>query len=186
MESCRAILVRKSRWSETSLIITWVTDAFGTVRTSARGALRPNSPFSGKADLFHRAEISFTVSKSTSLHSLREISLLKPFDASSANYATIAMASYFAELSTAVSPPMQPAPDLHDLLDRALDHLAKTQPSRRAFDHFEKETARILGILDTTGRTQPDSALSQLCGRLPACRETALKAMPFGNSVVVH
>jgi DNA repair protein RecO (recombination protein O) len=180
MESCRAILVRKTRWSETSLIITWVTDAFGTLRTSARGALRPNSAFSGKADLFHRAEISFSVSKTTSLHSLREISLMKPFDAPSASYATIAMASYFAELSAAVSPPMQPAPDLHGLLDRALDHLEKNQPTRRVFDHFEKETARILGVLDSTGRTHPSSALAQLCGHLPACRETALGVIQRG------
>ncbi|MEX1118404.1 MAG: recombination protein O N-terminal domain-containing protein, partial [Terrimicrobiaceae bacterium] len=92
MEHCQAILVRKSRWSESSLLITWVTDAFGTLKTSARGALRAGSPFAGKVDLFHRAEITFTLSKASSLHSLREISLIKPFDAPRATYQTVAMA----------------------------------------------------------------------------------------------
>ncbi len=174
MEHCQAILVRKSRWSESSLLITWVTDSFGTLKTSARGALRAGSPFSGKVDLFHSAEITFTLSRTTSLHSLREISLSKPFDARRATYQTIALASYFSELCAAVTPPMQPAHDFHNLLARALNHLASSPPTRKALDHFEKETARLLGILDQSGKTSPASALTQLCGKLPPSRQTAL------------
>ncbi len=174
MEHCQAILVRKSKWSESSLLITWVTDAFGTLKTSARGALRSGSPFAGKVDLFHSAEISFTLSRSSTLHSLREISLTRPFDAPRATYQTVALASYFSELCAAVSPPMQPAPDLHNLLSRALAHLSSSPPTRRVFDHFEKETARLLGILDQTGKTSPPNALTQLCGKLPSSRQTAL------------
>jgi len=174
MQQCQAILVRKSRWSESSLLITWMTDAFGTLKTSARGALRPGSPFSGKVDLFHSAEITFTLSRTSSLHSLREISLTKAFDAPRATYETLALASYFSELCAAVAPPMQPAHDLHGLLTRALAHLAAAAPSRKAFDHFEKETARLLGVLDQSGRTPPASALAHLCGSLPASRQTAL------------
>lgn len=176
MEHCQAILVRKSRWSESSLLITWMTDTFGTLKTSARGALRAGSPFAGKVDLFHNAEITFTLSRSSSLHSLREISLLKPFDAPRATYQTVALASYFSELCAAVAPPMQPAHDLHSLLARALTHLASSPPTRKAFDHFEKETARLLGILDQSGKTTPPSALTQLCGKLPLSRQTALAA----------
>ena len=36
-----AILLRKMPWSETSLIVTWLTERFGTARTVARGARRP-------------------------------------------------------------------------------------------------------------------------------------------------
>jgi hypothetical protein len=69
---------------------------------------------------------------------------------------------------------MQPAHDLHALLTRALAHLASASPSRKAFDHFEKETARLLGILDQSGKTSPPNALTHLCGSLPPSRQTAL------------
>ncbi|MEX1119411.1 MAG: hypothetical protein WEB60_11530, partial [Terrimicrobiaceae bacterium] len=60
------------------------------------------------------------------------------------------------------------------LLARALTHLPSAPPTRKAFDNFEKETARLLGVLDVTGKTTPPSALTQLCGKLPPSRQTAL------------
>jgi len=177
VEHCRAILVRKSRWSESSLIITWLTDRFGTLRTSARGALRPGSTLAGKLDLFHCAEITIAMSRTSSLHSLREVTVESSFRACGSPYASLALASYFAELSAAVAPPMQASHELHDLLGRALDHIAAKPPSRRAFDHFEAETARLLGVFDPSGATPPHVALAQLCGNLPRSRTGALKAL---------
>ncbi|GAB4174425.1 MAG: hypothetical protein Fur0032_14130 [Terrimicrobiaceae bacterium] len=177
MEVCEAILVRKRRWSESSLIITWLTDRFGALQTSARGALRPGSAFAGKLDLFHRAEIGFVFSRSSTLHSLREVSLRSPSSGIAANYSALAMASYFSELAAAICPPMQPSPEIHDLLLRALDHLEKTVPSLRAFQHFEREAARLVGILDPAGKTPPHVSLGGLCGTLPRSRSQALSAL---------
>lgn len=177
MESCRAILIQHSRWSETSLLVTWLTDRFGTLRTAARGALRPGSAFHGKLDLFHQCEISLTLSRTTTLHSLREVALIRPFSPVCASYAAMALASYFAELGAALAPPMQAAPEFHDLLTRALDHLTQAPPTRKALLHFESEAARLSGVLDSRGQTPPASALARLCGGLPASRQTALKAL---------
>jgi DNA repair protein RecO len=177
MEVCEAILVRKRRWSESSLIVTWLTDRFGALQTSARGALRPGSAFAGKLDLFHRAEIGFTFSRTSTLHSLREVSLRSPASGIAANYPALALASYFSELAAAICPPMQPSSDIHDLLLRALDHLEKTAPTARAFQHFEREAARLLGVLDPAGQTPPHVSLSGLCGVLPRSRGQALSAV---------
>lgn len=179
MTHCLGVLVHKSKWSETSLLVTWLTDQYGTLRMLARGALRPGSPFAGKLDLFHRGEISYVASRSGTLHTLREVHLHRTFTSSS--YPTLALTSYIAELSAAVAPPMQPCPELHDLLLRALDHLESHPASRRALEHFEKETSRLLGVHDATGRTPPHAALAQLCGQLPATRGAALKALGISN-----
>lgn len=157
--------------------MTWLSDRFGTLRTSARGALRPGSALAGKLDLFHCAEITFSMSRTSSLHSLREVTIETAFTTAANHYAALALASYFAELSATVAPPMQPAHELHDLLCRALDHLAAKPPSRKAFDHFESETARLLGVLDPSGATPPHAALAQLCGHLPRSRAAALAAL---------
>ena len=80
MEATAAILLRKMPWSETSLIVTWLTERFGTVRTVARGARRPKSEFAGMLDLFYRADIAFSISRSGDLHTLREVSVRRVFN----------------------------------------------------------------------------------------------------------
>ena len=174
MEHCRAILVRRVRWSETSLIVTWMTDHFGAVQTLARGALRPKSAFAGKLDIFHRAEISFSQSQRSTLHTLHEVSLQgvqHPFP-----YQRLVIAAYFAELAASASPAMQPAHDVWDLLHRALDHLTGTDVSPRALPHFECELAKILGVWHENARITPHAAIAGLCGgSLPRTRAEALR-----------
>src|SRR5437763_16279279 len=75
MESTEAILIRKRKFSDTSLIVSWCTDSFGCVQTVAKGARRLKSPFAGKLDLFFEAEISIVRSRKTDLHTLTEVEL---------------------------------------------------------------------------------------------------------------
>src|SRR6266436_6135760 len=52
METTNAILLRKRKLSDTSLIISWCTESLGCVETVAKGARRPKSVFAGRLDLF--------------------------------------------------------------------------------------------------------------------------------------
>jgi len=175
MEHCRAILVRRVRWSETSLIVTWMTDHFGTVQTLARGALRPKSGFAGKLDIFHRAEISFSPSRRSTLHTLHEVVLQGIPQAFP--YKRLVLASYFAELAASASPTMQPAHDVWDLLHRALEHLAGVDVSLRALPHFECELAKILGVWHEDAGIAPHAAIAGLFGGvLPRTRGEAVAA----------
>lgn len=174
MEQTPAILLRKSPWSETSLIITWLTERFGTVRTVARGARRPNSAFAGKLDAFFQANISFSLNRSGTLHTLREAEVVTVFDASRAGSAGFYLASYFAELSGLAAPAMHPAPEVFDLLGRGISHIQNSPASERALAHFEREMCRILGVHDVAGAVPPAQALASLCGTLPRSRAAAL------------
>lgn len=173
--SSPAILLRKTLWSETSLIVTWLTSEFGTIRTVARGARSPRSSFAGKLDLFFCADISFVQSRKGDLHALREVSIVSTFDAARSGHAGFQLAAYFAELAGLAAPAMHPAPATYDLLRRGLDFLQKFPPSEKALNHFEKELCRILGVYDVSGKISPTAALQSLQGGAPKSRMMVLK-----------
>lgn len=175
MDKTDAILIRRFRFSETSLLCIWLTDSFGKVKTSARGALKPGGTFHGKLDLFYFAEIGFVKSRSGEIHTLREVSLRAPFDGNGGKYANLAVASYFAELCDLITEPMAPNDGLYDLLFRAVNYLGDHAPTYRAIMHFESELCRLLGILHD--HTEPVQSLAQHAGRLPPGRKTAIDAV---------
>jgi DNA repair protein RecO (recombination protein O) len=175
MEQTPAILLRKMPWSETSLILVWLTERFGTVRTVARGARRPRSPFAGMLDVFYCADISFTLSRKGDLHALREASLRTVFDVSAAGNAGFYVAAYFAELAGIAAPPMHPAPQIFDLLQRGIHFVQRAPVSIRAVNHFEAELCRVLGVHDAAGKVRPIDALASLYGTIPESRQLALK-----------
>src|SRR6266436_1713579 len=73
--SATGIVLRTRPLTETSLIVHWLTPDFGRIATVAKGARRHKSPFLGKLDLFYLADFSFSRSRSSDLHNLREVNL---------------------------------------------------------------------------------------------------------------
>jgi len=147
MESTSAILIRKTRFSESSLIVTWLGKDSGKIKTAARSALKSNSKFAGKTDLFYEAEIHYTLPKKGDVCQLQDVVVHHRFQ-SGANYPAMVMCSYFAELTDIVTEFFHPVPGVHDLFRRALVYLETSPPDRRALHHFEDELCRQLGIFD--------------------------------------
>src|SRR5882724_3361523 len=75
IESATGVILRTRPLTETSLIVHWLTPAFGRIATVAKGARRTKSPFLGKLDLFYLADFSFSRSRRSDLHTLREAGL---------------------------------------------------------------------------------------------------------------
>src|SRR5438876_9708855 len=98
MDTTAAILLRKRKFSDTSLIVSWCTESFGCVQTMAKGARRPKSPFAGKLDLFFEAEIYIVRSRKSDLHTLTEVVLNNPFAGIRSDYRRLQTAAYFVEL----------------------------------------------------------------------------------------
>lgn len=178
MESTAAILLRKRRLSDTSLIVSWCTESLGCIQTAAKGARRAKSPFAGKLDLFFEAEIQIARSRKSNLHSLTEVALRNPFAGIRANLRRTQTASYFVELIELCTESDHHEPELFSLLRRAFGYLNENDPDLRAVLHFETELARIAGVHDTKMlKSNPALALSNLFGRLPASRMELLKAL---------
>jgi DNA repair protein RecO (recombination protein O) len=176
LNSTHAILLRRTRLSDTSWVVTWLTQAHGRLKTAAKGARRPRSPFAGKLDLFFLGDISYAHSRSSDLHALREVVLLRPFGGLRADFLRAELAAYFVELLELVTEPEQPVPELFDLLLRALGYLDTGRPTRRALVHFEAELARLLGIHGQEGVT-PVIAIGRACNAIPAARPALLKRL---------
>ncbi len=175
MEKSRAILIRRYRFSETSLLCIWITETHGKIKTSARGALQPKSAFRGKLDVFHEVEIGFDPPKTGEIHNLREAILLHPFAGPDVRYANLAVAAYFGDLTDLATETSAPADEIFTLLARAVAYLRTTPPTHRAIHFFEAELCKTLGIQNE--RTDPLQSLTTHCGRIPKSRQPAVKIL---------
>lgn len=170
METTTAILLRRIRYSETSLIITWLTEEHGKVKTIAKGALRPRGSFSGKLDLFFEVAIGYQRSNRSELHTLREVALRTPFDGLRRDFGRMELACYFVELVELAIEPDHPEPEIYDLLRRALRYLEGNPATMRALLHFESELAMALGIQGDGPGIAAHTVLLRALHRLPAAR----------------
>ena len=178
METTRAILLRKRKLSDTSLIVSWYTESLGKLETVAKGARRPKSVFAGKLDLFFLAEIQLRRSRRSNLHILTEAVLENPYAGIRENYVRTQAASYFVELIEISTEPEHPVPELFHLLQRAFGFLDMLDANLRAVRHFETELASLNGVHDAAMlKSDPAAALGALFGRLPRGRAALLKAL---------
>ena len=177
MQSTAAILLRKRKFSDTSLIVSWCTQSLGCIQTVAKGARRAKTPFAGKLDLFFETEIAVVPSRRSTLHTLAEVAVKNPFAGIRQNYLRTQAAAYFVELIEICTERDHHEPELFELLRRAFGYLDLNDPSLRAISHFETELARITGVHDAKKKAEPAAALGNLFGKLPVSRTPLLKTL---------
>ena len=168
-ELLNGILIRRIRYSDTSLIISWFTDRQGKIRTIAKGALRQTSVFSGKLDLFYHCDLLLSFSRKTDLHTLREVSIRTTFERIRKDYLKTSVASYFVELIEDVTEPDHPVPEIYQLLLRGLGYLDAKIPAARGVLFFEFELCKCLGLHAPDLHSAADK-LVEAFGRLPKSR----------------
>jgi DNA repair protein RecO (recombination protein O) len=178
LKSSAAILLRKRKFSDTSLIVSWCTESLGCIHTIAKGARRAKTPFAGKLDLFYEADIAIAPSRKSTLHTLTEVALRNPFPGIRKNYVRTQTAAYFVELIEICTERDHHEPELFELLRRAFGYLDANDPNLRAMSHFEAELARITGVHDSKLiKSNPAFALGNLFGKLPISRTPLLTAL---------
>lgn len=69
------LVLRRVRYAESSLILTWYTRERGRLRTAAKGALGAKSPMRGALDLFSVCRLVFSDRPGVELHLLTEADL---------------------------------------------------------------------------------------------------------------
>jgi DNA repair protein RecO len=146
VEKATAILINRSRLTETSLIVHWCSVDAGLFKTVAKGALRPKSPFAGRLDLFVTCEVVMARSPRTDLHILKEIHLIDPRLTLRNSYLRVLAATYFCKLVELVAERETPLAEVHDILKLALDHLNTHEPTSRLVIRFENKLCEHLGL----------------------------------------
>ena len=183
MEHCQGTLIRLTKLTDTSWIVHWFTAGHGLIKTVAKGARTPKSPFAGKLDLFFDAEITWAKARSGELHGLREVAVTRTREPIRGDYNAMLLSGYWCRLLELLIERDHPEPELADLLRRALDHVAEKGASVRAMQHFEQELARNLGIMGE--RKQAAGALREALGSLPPQRAQLLERLSPASEIPV-
>jgi len=175
MQTEKGVILRVTKLTETSLIITWCVDGLGIVKTVAKGARRAKSAFAGKLDLFYTAELSWTDSPNSELGNLREIVVLDYAEELRRSYKNTAVAGYFVSLVEYVMEAGSIDDDVFGLLVRALNYLKTQNAEKKGFIHFEKELSKLLGVWD--GVSYPHVCIRSAVGGLPRNRESSFNLL---------
>jgi DNA repair protein RecO (recombination protein O) len=145
-ERAEGLILRTRPFTETSLIVHWLTPGSGRLNSVAKGARRPKSPFLGKLDLFYHADFSFVRSRRSELHTLGEVSLRETHPALRQDLGYLRQAAYGAALIEQTTERETPLPGIFGLMCRLLEVLPKQPPRPQTVFAFELKLLIELGL----------------------------------------
>ncbi|HEX7576890.1 MAG TPA: DNA repair protein RecO [Verrucomicrobiae bacterium] len=162
IQNATGLILRTRPLTETSLIVHWLTPTFGRIATIARGARRPKSPFLGKLDLFYLADFSFSRSRHSDLHILREVSLREMHGAIREDILKLGQAAYAAAFLEQATETETPLPAMFELLRGFLDCLCRQKPAAQLVFAFELKLLRELGLNPDLRKTNLTAGVKQI------------------------
>jgi len=168
IESATGLILRTRPLTDTSLIVHWLTPTFGRMATVARGARRLKSPFHGKLDLFYRADFSFSRSRRSDLHTLREVGLRETHGPLRENLAGLRQATYAAAFIEQATETETPLPAVFELMCGFVDCLCRQKPVPQTVFAFELKLLRELGLNPDVGKTGLTAGARQIVRALMA------------------
>jgi DNA repair protein RecO (recombination protein O) len=183
-ERAHGLILRTRPFTETSLIVNWLTPDFGRISTVAKGARRAKSPFRGKLDLFYEGEFSFLRSRRSELHTLREVVLRETNVALRQELGYLQQASYASTLIEQTTETQTPLPEIYELFLGFLRALPQQPLRPRTIFAFEFKLLQILGLapdiedskLPTETRALVTAMTETDWEKLPDLRATAAQA----------
>ena len=145
-ESASGIILRTRPLTETSLIVHWLSPNLGRIATVAKGARRAKSPFAGKLDLFYEADFSFSRSRTSELHTLREVRLRKTNSVLREDILKLQQAAYAAAFIVQTTETETPLTAVYELFEKFLESLCAHEPSSQLIFAFELKMLHELGL----------------------------------------
>jgi DNA repair protein RecO (recombination protein O) len=153
IETATGLILRTRPLTETSLIIHWLTPDFGRIATAAKGARRVKSSFLGKLDLFYLADFSFSRSRRSDLHILREVGLRETHNALREDIFKLRQAAYAAAFIEQATETETPLPAVYKLLRDFLDCLCREKSAAQIIFAFELKLLHEIGLQPALART---------------------------------
>jgi DNA repair protein RecO (recombination protein O) len=166
IETATGLILRTRPLTETSLIVQWLTPDFGRIATVAKGARRHKSPFLGKLDLFYLADFSFSRSRSSDLHNLREVNLRETHGAIREDILKLQQAAYATNFIEHATETDTPLPAVYELSRGFLDCLCKQKPATQILFAFELKLLRELGLEPDWSKTSVAIGTKKIAGIL--------------------
>jgi DNA repair protein RecO (recombination protein O) len=146
IQNATGLILRTRPLTETSLIVNWLTPEFGRISTVAKGARRAKSPFLGRLDLFYLADFSFSRSRRSDLHALREVGLRNPQSELRQDIHRLHQAAYASAFIEQATETETPLPAVFELMVAFLDCLCHHPPAPQLVFAFELKLLHELGL----------------------------------------
>lgn len=166
IQTASGIILRTRPLTETSLVVHWLTPDLGRVATVARGARRPKSPFAGRLDLFYAADFSFSRSRRSELHLLREVSLRETHGAIREELLKLQQAGYAAAFIEQATETETPLPEIFELTRGFLKQLCGQPPLPQNIFALELKLLRELGLAPDPAETRLTPGAKKIAGAL--------------------
>lgn len=172
-----AICLRRTDYSETSLVVRLMTRDHGQASLMAKGAKRPKGPLGGGIDLLAVGQAVFSLPRENSVSTM---GLLTAWDQTAiypclrTDLLSHAIAMLSAELLTRLTEELDPHPASYDAMIRLLDEMQTGQPALRRFVAFSRT------LLEDVGLT-PNFATCIECGRAIAPGEVGRAGLEFAG-----
>jgi len=145
--SDRALLLKRTPFGESSLVVQAQSARHGRLSIMAKGAYRPTSRFFAVLDLVDTLELEWQTNPRAELGTLRSASILVRRAAIPLVPLRFRSATSVLELVDITSRAGQPEPELFALAENALDRLqAGSEPPDAVLARFELELLRVLGL----------------------------------------
>lgn len=178
--SDRAIVLRRERSGETSLVVRLLCRGRGRIDALAKGALGPTSSVASALDLLHEVDVVLKPPGRGARAWVHEAVLVEPFSGMRGDFPRFDLACYFAALVSLCVDREHPAPEIYDLLRLALGHLEGRGASLRVMLRFERRLLELLG-LGVAGEGFSQGRFAEIFGQnfhaLPPSRERLLAAL---------
>jgi DNA repair protein RecO (recombination protein O) len=184
IESTTGVILRTLPLTETSLIIHWLTPDLGRIATVAKGARRSKSPFFGKLDLFYEADFSFSRSRRSDLHTLREVALRKTNAPLRENILKLRQAAYAAGFIVQATETETPLRPIFESFCRLLDSLCVREPAPQFVFAFELKMLRELGLEPDWSKTSLTAGARRVAAALAQRDFAAGSALKLADSQV--
>jgi DNA repair protein RecO (recombination protein O) len=165
-ESATGLILRVRPLTETSLIVHWLTPDFGRISTVAKGARRAKSPFAGKLDLFYLADFSFSRSRRSDLHTIREVSLRETHGAIRQDIFKLRHAAYATAFIEQATETETPLPAVFELLREFLGRLCKGKATPQLVFALELKLLCELGWGPNLAETNLAAGTKKIAGIL--------------------
>jgi DNA repair protein RecO (recombination protein O) len=166
IESATGLILRTRPLTESSRIVHWLTADFGRIATVARGAHRAKSPFAGKLDLFYLADFSFSRSRSSDLHNLREVKLLETHGAIREDILKLRQAAYATAMLEQATETGTPLPAVYGLMRGFLDCLCRQTAASQFVLALELKLLGELGLAPNLAQSNLTAGTKKIAGML--------------------
>lgn len=157
----KAICLRYYPFSNTSRLVQWLTADAGRIFTMIKGSQRTRSIFLGQYDVFYTCELVYHIRLNSAVRIARECVPLNLRPGLRTDWKACAVASYFCDLVTRITPLEAPHADLFPWLEPALDAAQQWGGSSALLCLCEMQMLSRLGLAPRLTRcVNCDSGLS--------------------------